>query len=297
MNIRLKIVNALVIMAVLLSGCNLPTVSNANPQPAPQGNLQAWVDAPLNGARLPLNVAYPVVCHGADPGGITAVEFSVNSSVAKAYPASENNLMLLTASFSWLPTISGRTVLECRAQNASGDWSEPARSVVMVEEATPTFTPTATLTPTLTVTPTPTATVTLTPTATSQTAFLSQPVFTPQQINLPYDCRTTSITAEIKASNTKGIKVVVLFFRIADQAFSDHSDWASIAMIPVGADTYQINFDPVTVGLFITWLRARIASSGAGWEGWLQTQFVIQDNKGGYMRSQVYSLVKVGGCH
>lgn len=288
MSIRLRMAPTLVIVAVLLSGCNFPTVSEAYPQPAPQGKLRAWVDAPLNGTLLPLNVPYPIVCHGADPGGIAAVELSLNGSAAETFSASEQDSMLLTASYNWVPATPGRTILECRAQNASGAWSEPAQSVVMVEEGTPTPSPT----PTPTGTPTPTAT--LTPTPIQQLGFAGPPVFRPSQINLPYDCPSSSLTAEIKVTSTQGIKVVVLFFRATDKGFAEHSEWASIAMNPVGAETYRATFDPVKVGGFMPWLSSHWSTS---WEGWLATQFVIQDTHGGYTRTEVDSLVKIGGCH
>ena len=294
MRIRLNTAMALAALMLFLSACNLPQKPEADLQPAPQGKLQAWVDAPLNGSRLPVNVAYPVVCHGADPSGVTAVDFSVNSAAAGIFTAAAADPMLLTANFSWLPTAPGRFMLECRAQNTSGIWSEPAQAMVIIEGVTPTFTPTPSLTPTLTVTPTPTETATLTPSPVPQFGFAGPPVFNPVQINLPYDCTPSWLTAEIEVTSTKGIQAVVLFYRVADKDFSDHSEWASIAMRPAGGNKYQVKFEPIKNGGLMPWLSSHWST---GWQGWLSTQFVIQDTNGGYTRSDVYNKVAIGGCH
>jgi hypothetical protein len=252
--------------------------------------LLAWVDAPLDGARLPAGVSYPVVCHGADPGGVSAVELRVNGSAEGEYPASDGTPLLLTANFDWLPVAPGRAVLECRARNGSGIWSEPAEAVVIIDDGTPTLTPSPVLTLTATLTPT----VTLTPTPIPQTGFAGPPVFSPMRLNLPYDCPSSELTAEIKVAPGQRPRALVLFYRITDKDFAEHSDWASLVMNPVGADTYRVSLNPVRDGGFMTWLSSHWSST---WEGWLSTQFVIQGADGSYTRSEVYSPVKIGGCH
>jgi len=66
-------------------------------------------------------------------------------------------------------------------------------------------------------------------------------------------------------------------------------------MTPVGADTYRITFNPIKAGGFKPWFGS--VGATAGWQGWLQTQFVIQDVNGTYSRSTVYSLVTIAGCN
>ncbi|MCJ7512224.1 MAG: hypothetical protein MUO23_04570 [Anaerolineales bacterium] len=294
MRTTLRTAEAVVVLGILLSGCNFTSASDASPQAAPQGELLAWVDAPLDGSRLPVRIPYPVVCHGADPGGVSAVEFRVNGSAEGEYPAADGTPLLLTASFNWLPVAPGRAVLECRARNASGIWSEPAEAVVIIEDGTPTFTPSPVLTLTATVTPTPTATVTLTPTPIPQTGFAGPPIFSPTQLNLPYDCPSSELAAEIKVAPGQAPRAVVLFYRITDKDFAERSEWASLVMNPVGADTYRVSFNPVRDGGFMTWLSSHWSTT---WEGWLSTQFVIQGADGTYTRSDVYSQVGIGGCH
>jgi hypothetical protein len=91
------------------------------------------------------------------------------------------------------------------------------------------------------------------------------------------------------------IRVVVMFYRVTDSGYTEHSEWADIAMTPLGGDIYRITFNPIKTGGFKPWFGSVGASPG--WEGWLQTQFVIQDVNGTYSRSTVYSLVKIAGCH
>lgn len=262
--------------------------------PAKLGGVpRAWIDAPLDGMHLLLQ-PYLISFHGSDLVGVSQMEVAVNSEVLATLPSPDPVQGLVYMTQMWDPPAPGRYIIRVRAQNSAGVWS--AEDSVVIEVSVPTATPssTPTRTPTATITLTPTATVTPTPAV--QIGFLGQPVFTPGRINLPYDCATSSITAEIGAGPDGRVQQVVLFFRVADEGLSDRSDWASLAMGRVGPETYRATFDPIEAGQFMTWLRSRIASSGPGWVGRLQTQFVIQDNEGGYTRSPVYSLVQIGGC-
>lgn len=268
----------LVLAAVLvLSACNLQAASGGAPQ--------AWIDDPLDGTRLLLQKPYTIAFHGSDAAGISQMEVSVNGEVLATLQNPESTQLLVYLTQVWEPQKPGRYVIRVRAQNNAGTWSEPDLVTVEVEEATPT--PEVTLTPT--------ATVTLTPTSTQAIGFLGEPVFTPRQINLPYDCPTTPITAEVRVTSTQGIKGVALFFRVADRGFAERSEWANIAMNLVGADTYRATFDPIIEGSFKPWLSTHWSSPA--WEGWLQTQFVIQDTKGTFTRSEVFGLVMIGGCN
>jgi hypothetical protein len=300
---------------LMLSACNLQAASGGAPQ--------AWIDDPLDGTRLSLQ-PYTIAFHGSDPLGISQMEVSVNGEVLATLPNPESAQLLVYLTQVWEPQRAGRYVIRVRAQSTAGTWSEPDLVTVEVGASTPTpthtptlsSTPTATVThthtqkPTNTLTPTPTATltytptpdftstptatVTLTPTPKPAIGFLGKPVIAPRQINLPYDCLTIPITAETRVTSTRGIQLVILFYRVADLAFSVKSEWATITMNPAGANAYRIQFDPIKAGNFMPWIIDHVTSND--WEGWLQTQFVIQDNKGGFTRSQVYSLVKISGC-
>jgi len=129
-------------------------------------SLKAWVDAPLDGAVLPL-APYRVVIHGTDPGGVSALELQVNgevlSTVQNPYPAR----LLVSLGHIWTPADPGSYVIQARVQDLDGIWSTPASSTVIIFPQT--ITPTSTLTPLPSKTPTftPEPTATLEPTATA----------------------------------------------------------------------------------------------------------------------------------
>jgi hypothetical protein len=283
--IRKSIAMLVATTGLTLGACAAPAASGAAPQ--------AWIDAPLDGMRL-LPAPYLIALHASDPRGVSQMEVTVNSDVLATLQNPDQAQLLVYMTQIWDPPAPGRYLIRVRAQNTAGVWSSEDR--VVVEVAVPTATPSPTPTWTPTATLTPTATATMTPTPLAQAGFFGEPVFTPRRINLPYDCPTSAMTAEIGAGPESRIQFITLFFRVADEGLSDHSDWAALAMGRVGAEAYRLTFDPIADGGFVTWVRSHIGSSGAGWVGWLQTQFVIQDSEGGYTRSPVYSLVQIGGC-
>lgn len=283
-----KIVVLFIITMLILTACGQPAVTPGKPQ--------AWIDDPLDGMHLPLE-PYLITMHSSDSLGITNMELSINGVELEPIPNPDPAKLLVHLTQKWEPPAPGRYVIRARAQNTSGTWSSEDLVTIVVEDITtptPIITLTPTLTPTATLTPTQIPSTTPSPTPVPQTGFAGPPVFNPTQINLPYDCYTSDLTAEIKVNPGQKIRVVVLFYRVSDNGFTQHSEWADIAMNPVGEDTYQITFNPIKAGGFKPWFGSVGAS--AGWQGWLQTQFVIQDVNGTYSRSTVYSLVKIAGC-
>jgi hypothetical protein len=266
-------------------------------QAATPGTPQAWIDDPLDGMRLLLE-PYLITMHSSDSFGITNMELTINGIEQELIPNPDPAKLLVHLTQKWEPPAPGRYVIRARAQNTSGVWSAEDLVTVVVEDfstPTPFITLTPTLTPTVTLTPTQIPSTTSSPTPVPQTGFAGPPVFNPTQINLPYDCASSNLTAEIKVNPGQNIKVVVLFYRVSDSGYTQHSEWADIAMNPVGADTYRLTFNPIKAGGFKPWFSS--VGVSPGWEGWLQTQFVIQDVNGVYSRSTVYSLVKIAGCH
>ncbi len=283
-----KIVVLFIITMLILTACDQPAVTPGTPQ--------AWIDDPLDGMHLPLE-PYLITMHSSDSLGITSMELSINGVELEPIPNPDSAKLLVHLTQKWEPSAPGRYVIRARAQNTSGVWSAEDLVTVVVEDIstpTPVTTVTPTLTPTVTLTPTQIPSTTPSPTPVPQTGFAGPPIFNPMQINLPFDCATSNLTAEIKVNPGQKIRVVVLFYRVSDNGFTQHSEWADIAMNPVGEDTYRITFNPIKAGGFKPWFGSVGAS--AGWQGWLQTQFVIQDVNGNYSRSTVYSLVKIAGC-
>jgi hypothetical protein len=275
---------------LLLSACNMPNAS----QGVSSGGPQAWIDAPLDGMRLPLQ-PYLLTLHGSDPHGISILEVSVDGVVLASITNPDPATLLVYATQNWTPHAPGRYQIRLRARNTAGAWSaEDLVTVIIEDNSTPTPPPTDTPTVTVTMTATPPATRTQTPTLVPQNGFAGPPVFNPTQLNLPYDCPSTKLTAEIKVGSTSGIRVLMLFYRLEDKAFSEQSDWDNVGMSLVGANTYQKTFDPVKGGTLFSWLTSRWTTT---WEGWVSIQFAIQDTNGGVTRSEVYRLVKIAGCH
>jgi|WetSurMetagenome_2_1015567.scaffolds.fasta_scaffold05099_2 hypothetical protein len=285
----------IILCLVLMAGCNLPMQARTEQAAVEVLGPEAWIDAPLDDMHIPLGVPYDVVFHITADTAVTRGELSINGDVVATLdnPNPESNLATLHYSFT--PSQPGEYKLQARAQDSGNAWSESFDATVFVDELTPTITPTQIITPTITATLTPTETITPSPTPVLEKGFAGRPVFSPYQINLPYDCLPSNLTAEIKVNPGQKIKVVVLFYRPSNNDFTQRADWADIAMTPVGADTYRITFNPIKAGGFKPWFGSVGAS--AGWEGWLQTQFVIQDMDGVLTRSPLYSDVKIAGCH
>jgi hypothetical protein len=280
---------------VFLEGCTFSMQARTEQVVSGALGPEAWIDAPLDGMHIPMGVPYDVVYHITADTAVTRGELSIDSGVVSTLDNPNAGSNLATLHYSFTPPQPGKYKLQVRAQDSNNAWSDSFDVTVYVDELTPTITPTQTITPTITATLTPTETITPSPTPVPQTGFAGPPVFTPTQINRPYDCPTSPLTAEIKVNPGQNIKVVVLFYRVTDSGYAEHSEWADIAMNPVGSDTYRVTFDPIKNSKIKLWLRAHMTS--AAWQGWLQTQFVIQDGNGTYSRSKVYSLVKIAGCH
>ena len=112
-------------------------------------SLKAWVDAPLDGAVLPL-APCRVVIHGTDPGGISALEVRVNDELLSTLQNPEPDRLLVSMEHTWAPAGPGSYLIQARVQNTDGVWSAPATVTVNVRPETITPTPTFTSLPTLT---------------------------------------------------------------------------------------------------------------------------------------------------
>jgi hypothetical protein len=109
-----RIWTAGVIAALLLAGCG---GSATGPQ--------AWIDAPQHNSTHPV-APMEIVLHGADPGGVAAVELSVNGEVLSRRPPDDASTPLVIQHVDWDPQAPGEYVLTARAQNHAGAWSPVA---------------------------------------------------------------------------------------------------------------------------------------------------------------------------
>jgi hypothetical protein len=256
------------------------------------GGLQAWVDAPLDGAVLKMPVQYSLVCHGTDGSGVQALEFSADGGVLGTATNPDGGATLFNASQGWNPAEPGTYTVMCRAQNAAGDWSGYADArVKVVQDAvtiTPTLTPTVTPTVMATITPTITPTTSAVPPAAGVTftSRVSTNSFEYKRDCIP-DPSEVAVTAVL--SGAPSVKYVFLFFRLESSALGVTTDWnEGLAMTPAGGDAYRST---------VAWDDIPQLSQISGSSATFAYQFVAvgQDNRN-LGRSQVFRDVTLHPC-
>ena len=277
------------LLCLLLASCNLSggqTVSTP----------QAWFDMPL-----PDTVFYPpnpchLIAHGASPNGISAFEISINGAVAYNESSSDSKATLATLNTSCPTLVPGKNIIEVRAQDNAGGWSDSAQTTVFLAQTdsvtvTPpprtTDTPVSTLTaiPTLTATLVPTSTPTLTPAPPPASGVTVERVST----NLVYlggsSCGINEVIILARVVAPNGINVVVLFYRFATGDSS--SGFESIGMKSIGGDLYEVTLNPTSL------LGGSVPFEVAT----LQYQIVIQQNNGDTsIRTPVLADISVQAC-
>ena len=171
-----RIMILLAFTSIFFASCNLPAQINAN-------GPHAWIDSPLSGSILQVNVAVDIISHSSDSSGLSNVELSINNAPLRVDAIPEANQVYVMVNQNWTPSAPGIYLLSVRAQASNGQWSENAVINVTVEAGltirpklperpTPTFTLIPSLTP---VASTPSPTTTLSPRFTTTPAV---PVFT-----------------------------------------------------------------------------------------------------------------------
>jgi hypothetical protein len=198
---------------------------------------QAWVDAPLDGMRIPL-APYEFVAHGSGEAGISQLEWVLNDASLGGMPA-EGQDKLATFRYSWTPPGGGTYTLKVRAQDGSGAWSAYDKVTFTVGEPTPTDTPSTEITPTAT----PTATVTPTPTPTpapAGLAFASQS--SSAEFHYQRDCIPDpgSVTLTVTISGAPQPTGITLFFRFRNQVTGESGAWnEGLSMAPLGDGRFR----------------------------------------------------------
>lgn len=274
-------------VSLLLASCNLPGSQSAL-QP------QAWFDMPL-----PETIFYPpnpcqVIAHGASPNGIATFEVYVNGAFAYSEPVSDSKQTLATLDAICPRLISGKNIIEVRAQDSSGAWSEFTQTTVILAEErlpneAPTPLPTETPATVRTAIPTLTAIPTQTPTLTPSPAPSSGVTVERVSTNLVYlggsTCGANEVTILARASAPNGIKVVVLFYRF--QTASSSTEFQSVGMKSIGDDLYEATLNPTSL----------LGGSVPFDQAVLQYQIVIQQADGDTsIRTSLLADITVQAC-
>lgn len=275
------------LLCLLLAACNLPE------QPAASAP-QAWFDMPLpDTVFYPPNPCY-LIAHGASPNGIAAFEISVNGAAASNEAPSDSKATLATLDTNCPTLAPGKNILEVRAQDNAGGWSDSAQTTVfLVEERIPDDAPPplSTETPAAAYTAIPTLTATLPPSTPTETP-TPQPTggVTVERVstNLVYlgesSCGTNEVTILARATAPNGIKVVVAFYRFATGNSS--SEFQSLGMKSIGGDLYEATLNPTSLLGGVPFEQAT-----------LQYQVVVQQNDGDTsIRTPVLADIVVQAC-
>ena len=140
-----KVFTTFALMLIVLSACG-PTPS----QPVGSINTsQAWIDAPLQGSRLPL-AEVEIVAHAASPSGIASFEIKLNGQLLANTGPDPDSLdkTLVYTRHSWQPSEPGNYLIEVTGFDLNNQPGSPAQVVVEIGGLTPTITPTQTQTST-----------------------------------------------------------------------------------------------------------------------------------------------------
>jgi hypothetical protein len=208
----------------------------AQPQNAP---VEAGIDAPSSGAVLqmgPVDVAY----HASSLEGVSVVELSIDGAVVSSIASPDASTKVVALRYTWNPPAAGSHVLQVRAQNKSGAWSNFATSSVTIQGAPPAATQQAPQAPQATNTPEPTKT--------------TEPTATPDKVTIydvKYDknkfyyggggCGSREITISAKVTKPEDVFSVVIFIRFFDNEGAGTSKWdAGHAMSKKSDGSYSI---------------------------------------------------------
>jgi hypothetical protein len=289
----------LVALCLLLAACNTPAAQTPS-------KPQAWFDMPLPDTVLQSAKDCKVIAHGASSVGISAFELSINGAVIAKVANADPKSTLAKLDAACAPLQPGKNLIEVRAQDPAGAWSDSTGTTVfLLGEMTITATvpPHLTDTPISTSTILPTLTETVTASATPSRTIL--PSDTPTMTSTPApsggvtiervsnnqiylgrgDCGPLEVTITARATAPTGIRVVVFFYRF--QTGNTSAEFQSLSMQPVGGDMYEVALNPTSL----------LGGSVPFEQATLQYQVVIQQNDGDVsLRTPVLADIFVQAC-
>jgi hypothetical protein len=202
----------ILLLTALAAGCNLPQTRSLV---LPGGTgPQAWIDAPLNGMRLPLGLPYDIFFHITADSPVAQGELSINGKVLATLPNPVAGSNLATLHQGWTPLVPGEYTLRARAESSAGQWGDYAQAVVEVGQPTSTPTLTPTSTPTFTPSATLTAMVGVTFSNSSSPKQVYHGVCTPNQVLFA-----------VSVTPPENVQGVTIFTRLEDANGATRSAW------------------------------------------------------------------------
>jgi len=125
-----RIVFFLMALSLLSAACG-PT--SAGPA-GTGGGVRAWFDAPLpETVILPPNPCQ-IVAHGSSPNGIVTFELSVNGAVSASIPSPDTKNSLVTLTQACGLSEPGKYLLQLRARDHAGAWSNYAETSLIIPD-------------------------------------------------------------------------------------------------------------------------------------------------------------------
>jgi hypothetical protein len=254
------------LMVALGAGCNMPGGGSLfSPSP------QAWIDAPLEGAVLPM-APYQVVFHGADPDGVQMGEFMVNGVVHSNLTNPDAASHLITFRLDWNPPGPGQYTLRARTLNSGGEWSNYSEVHVSVQE------------PALTATGTPAPAVATPPSVTPTAIWEFTDQTGPAEVHHG-NCQPNQITYQVSVGAGAEVAGIVVFSRLQGDGGSTNWDGGR-PMVALGGGLYQLRVDADS-----------LSGSGSFSEATLLYQYAASDAAGQVLkRSEVYADVHLSSC-
>ena len=134
---RKKILGIIAVLLVIVIACDIGNFSidfgNSGGDDQPQGGtIEAGIDAPANGANLPM-APVEVSYHATSGDGISAIELSINGEVVSSSASPDSDQKVVAMKYTWQPSVSGSHTIRVRAQSSSGLWSDFSAATVNIQ--------------------------------------------------------------------------------------------------------------------------------------------------------------------
>lgn len=219
---RARQITFVLLLCALVTSCSSPVE-----QVAASGSPQIWIDLPIDGSVLPL-APVDILVHASSGPDIASLEYYVDDTLIATVDVETDEDGLVADAAQWEQVTAGEHVIQVRAQDSSGAWSDPAQARVHLGE--PTSIPDE---------PTRSPEPTATETPASTTIFT--PLFEPAVFHfVGRDCPVQSATIRVMVEPWDTVTNTVLFLRFSDDAIGYDSGWdAGHSMRSEGSGWYR----------------------------------------------------------